>query len=241
MSPHGTAAQLALASAALLVIAQMAISRALARASTSRRQAVASFAGGVSLAFVTLDLLVELVAGSGSEADHLHESASTFETIAVLLLAGIVAAFVADTYASRRESGRLGYMVAFAPRVVYGALVGAALVEEARESPRGFALFWLAMAIHLGVTDHWLAHTFEKEHRPRSRWIFAAVLLGGAIVWTMTEPAASVFHALLAVVGGATLLGVFREEIPTALDARLRPFVTGVVLFGGLAALRWQL
>jgi hypothetical protein len=222
----------AISSAAVLSGALVAISRALRSASASRRLVVASFAGGVSLAFVTLDLLVELVSGVQLTAP------LAFEPVAVLLLAGIVIAFVTDTYVTRRASG--GYAAALLPRIVYCALIGAMLVEEAHENMRGFPLFWLAMALHLGVTDHWLTRAFGDAHGSRSRWAFAIALLSGAIVWSVAQPAHVVFHALLAVVGGATLLAVFREEIPNAVDARLRAFVSGVVLFGALATLRWR-
>ncbi|HSQ62178.1 MAG TPA: hypothetical protein VLM85_03150 [Polyangiaceae bacterium] len=232
---------LAIAAALLLVIVAMGASRLLGRVSASRAQIVSSFAGGVSLSFVLLELFVELLEGSSEEVHHiLRAGPEPVHTIALLMLAGAAATFAGHVYVERYAERPHGYLLVLTPNTAYSALVGAALVEEAHESVRGFVVFWLAMAIHLGIVHHRFAKEFPSEVG-HARGVLAASLLAGAIVWAVVGPPVGVFHLLLAVVAGSTLLGIFREEIPAPQYARVPAFLAGVAVFGAIIQLRWRM
>ena len=120
---HGAA--FAAASGTLVLVAGVwLVSRALRRASTANERLVASFAGGVSLAFVLLDLFVELFQATAHEL-HVRAGPEPEHTIAVLILAGAVGAFAANVYAGRSRTHV--YAVAVVPHVIYCGLIGAAL------------------------------------------------------------------------------------------------------------------
>jgi hypothetical protein len=230
-----------IAGSLLLVFVAWAVARLLARLSASRAQAVSSFAGGVSLAFVVLELFVELVEGAGDGIHHVVRAGpEPVHTIAMLMLVGAATTFASHVYFERYAERPRGYLLVLGPNAAYAALVGATLVEEGRGSWPGFAVFWLAMAIHLGIIHHRFATEFPAN--VRHAWGALAVgLLGGALVWAISGPPEGVFHMLLAVVAGSTLLGIFREEIPAPHYARVGAFLAGVVVFGAIIQLRWRM
>jgi uncharacterized membrane protein YfcA len=231
---------LAVLSTLLLGGALAHVARALARVSASRERLAESFAGGVSLAFVLLDLFVELVAGAADESHPVVRAGpEPVHTIAMLILLGAAVTFSADVYGARRAEGWGTYGVVLAPHAVYGALVGASLVEELHENARAFAVFWLAMALHLGVLERHTRARLPREHRGARRALSVAAPAVGAVVWVLAAPPPTVFHLLLALVAGATILEIFREEIPATREVRVGAFLGGVVASGVLVQARW--
>jgi hypothetical protein len=237
-----SAERIAWLGALFLVGAVSIVSRGLTHISAPRERLVASFAGGVSLAFVFLELFVELANGATQELhDVVRAGPGPIQTIAILVLAGTVLAFAAEIYTERHVECWRTYGVALAPRIAYGALVGAALVEELRENRRAFGVFWLAMLLHLGISEHRVTVGFPREHRGGWRVVAVGAPFVGATVWMLAEPPVAIFHLLLALVAGATILSIFREELPSARDIHARAFFTGVTLFGILIQARWWL
>jgi hypothetical protein len=232
----------ALAAAVLLVVGRELVARALTHASNAREKLVASFAGGVSLAFVLLELFVELAEGTGHDLHHvIRAGPEPVHTTALLILAGTIVVFAAHVYDSRHDESWRSYTVAATPQALYGALVGAAIDAEVHESWRGSAVLWLAMLLHLGVADYRLAIRFPREHRGVGRFLVVGAPLAGEAVWILAAPTHGTFQLVLALVAGATILSIFREELPRASEVRMDAFLAGIVVFGGLVQARWWL
>jgi hypothetical protein len=240
MTGHAEVDGAVVATTALLGAGTLAVARALTRISVDRERLVASFAGGVSLAFVLLELFVELVEGAAHDLS-LRAGPEPVHTIATLILVGASVAFAANLYGERHRESWKSYGIAVFPQVLYRALVGAALDEELRTNPRAFVVFWVAMVLHLGVAEHRLDVTYPAEHKGPWRVLGAVAPLVGVAVWARTDPSMATFHVLLAIVAGATILSIFREEIPTAREVRVVAFFTGVAIFGALIQARWRL
>jgi hypothetical protein len=60
-------------------------------------------------------------------------------------------------------------------------------------------------------------------------------------LWAFGAPEHAWLQVLLALVAGATIPSVFREEIPAARDVRMGALFSGVILFGLLVQMRWWL
>jgi hypothetical protein len=222
----------------VLVAGVWSVARALRRASAKNEKLVASFVGGVSLTFVVLDLFVELFQASTHEL-HVRAGPEPEHTIAMLILAGAAAGLAANVYAGRRRSH--AYAVAVVPFILYATLVGAALEEELHEGVGAFVIFALAMMLHFGVAEHGLDHAFPDEHRGLTRVVTIFAPLIGATASALIEPSLTSAHEIVAVIAGATILSIFREEIPSPADVKLRAFFAGVVAFGALVYARWWL
>lgn len=232
----------ALGGSAALSVGLWLVSNALTRMSLARERLVASFAGGVSLAFVLLELFVELAEGASHALhDVVRVGPEPIHTTALLILAGAVATFAAHVHNARHAESWRSYVLALGPQALYGVLVGAALDGEVHESWRSFSVFLLAMVLHLGVTEHRLAAQFPGEHRGPWRAVALGAPLVGALFWIVGAPGHAWLQVLLALVAGATIPSVFREEIPPARDVRIGVLFSGITLFGLLVEVRWWL
>ena len=228
---------LAFLAAVALALGVYVFARLLEHVSNRRANIVRSLAGGVTVAFVMLDLFVELAEGSEEAHAVVRGGPEPVHTTAVLLLVGMVATFVTAAFVAHR--GRQRHLVELAPHLGYSVLVGAALVEEAHEGPVPLALFWLAITIHLAVVDHGFSHRFHVEHQRWTTFARAIAIVVGALVWQIAAPPVGVFHIVLALVAGGTLLMAFRDEIPSPEEANVGALVTGAVLFTLLQQVRW--
>src|SRR5579884_63246 len=226
---------LALVASVLLGLVSLALSRRLSGLSTSRDEVVRSFAGGVSIAFVMLDLFVELAESSASELhQRLRAGPEPVHTMAVMLLLGGLASFAAAVLSHRRGSARMDHLVVWGPHSLYCVLVGASLVEEAHEGPLALAPLFVAMVVHLGTVDHRFPTRFPEQHGVAAGTISFVAVVAGAIVGAVAAPPAFIFEAILALVAGNTLLEVFGNELPPVEGARIGAFIGGAFTFSVL-------
>jgi len=223
-----------------VVVGSWGLAGGLRRLSDGRAQLVRSFAGGVGLSFVILDLFVELEAtGEGPVHDVLRVGPEPIHTIAFLLLAGTVLWFVANTVGARFSETWTSYLVAVTPRLAYGVFAGAAILEEEHEGEWPYLLFAFAVVLHLAVSEYRLCAAFPREHRGILRAVGMLTPLIGGLAWVGVEAHEGLFHAVLAVVAGATLLSIFREDMPSPGSTRIGALLAGVITFGALVQLRW--
>lgn len=214
-------------------------SRSLARLAPNSERAVASFAGGVSITYVVLQLLVELFEDARYGAHAALPIAETpLRTLVLLLLLGMVVYTLVQSYAARRAEGPRSYAAVVVPFAIYSMLVGAALVDELHHGLEPFLLYVAAMALHLTVSDHQLSVHFPHEHHGAARAAVVLAPMTGVIAWTVLSPPENLFDVMLAIVAGGTLLYGIREELPAPTKLRPGAFLAGVAVFFALIALR---
>jgi hypothetical protein len=228
--------------AAAALSSSVLASRRLSRVPPNVQRAFASFAGGVAISFVILQLVVELV----EDVSHgLHAAlplgTEPMHTLALVLLFGMAVFCVAHAYASKRPEGVRTYAALAIPYAIYSTLVGAALVEEIHHGVKPFVLYLLAMVLHLGVSDQQLSAHFPDEHRRARRAVVTFAPLAGAVGWIVLAPPAPLFDVMLALVAGATLLNAIRKELPPPTEMRSGAFVAGVVIYAALIEVRVRL
>jgi hypothetical protein len=228
---------LAILAAVTLALGVYVFARVLDRASSRWANIVRSLAGGVTVSFVMLDLFVELAEGSADAHGIVRGGPEPVHTTAVLLLAGMLATFVTAAFVAHRGGHR--HIVEITPHLGYSLLVGGALVEEAHEGPFALALFWVVITIHLAVVDHGFGRRFHLEHRRWTTVARALAIVVGALVWHLAAPPVGVFHIVLALVAGGTLLMAFRDEIPAPAEANVGALVAGAAMFTLLQQIRW--
>lgn len=67
----------------------------------------------------------------------------------------------------------------------------------------------------------------QHQYRDVIRWALAATLLAGWAAGALFEMSESVVSLLLAFLGGAVILNVLKEELPSDRDARFWAFIVG--------------
>jgi len=206
---------------------------------------VLSAAGGISVAFVFLDLIPSL-----AEAQQLIGSRGILAglefNVFVLALIGFIVAFWVETSArkSRQENpesagaegvGQGPFRLSMASFVIYNAAIGYTVARHDDAGMRSLWLYALAMGLHLIVNDHALSEHHGARYRAWGRWLLVATLLGGWVVGMV--PALRIppeaIMLVLAYLAGGVILNVVRHELPdTDRRADVLAFAAGAAVFG---------
>jgi hypothetical protein len=200
----------------------------------SPRSAWLSFAGGVAVAFVFLELLPAL--------HRVHQAMGDVFFPYALALAGL-AAFYAMEIAARRfrkERGRADavarrlFVVHIGAFAAYNAVIGSLVVDRVDMEPMRQGTFFLALGVHLIVNDLALREHHEDDYARFGRWVLAAAVLAGWVGSELIDAPAALHSGAVAVVAGAIILNVLKEELPPDRDSRFGAFTAGCVIFAAL-------
>ena len=208
---------------------------------TARRQdAVASFAGGVAVAYVFVHMLPELADGELAFANITIPGAipDLFVQSALFLVAlvGLVVFYAFDAKAAESKDGSKTLYRANLIMVGVLSLIFSYTNPDRIELGADFAiLFAIVMSLHFVLSDRGLARTHPNHFRRKDRWVLTAFLFAGLALSYFAPPPNELFVAIpTAFLGGAVLMSVFREELPSVSVARLGWFTSGVALFSAL-------
>ena len=159
---------------AFALAAAVPLGRTLSRFTERRLNAAQSFAGGVSLAYVVLDLMVELAGVGGKEVHAALPIGPNTREIALRArprgrtLWHVVAALTAQVGGHRAR-----YLTYALPQAAYRAVVGGALVLEAEHGSTRLVFFALPMLLHLTVLESRIHREFRSDHAGVAPWILA--------------------------------------------------------------------
>ena len=96
-------------------------------------------------------------------------------------------------------------------------------------------LFALVMSLHFILIDRGMVRAHPKHFRREDRWVLSAALALGLLLSFIAPPPNELWVAIpMGFLGGAVLMGVFREELPSVKVARLGWFTFAVGLFSSL-------
>jgi hypothetical protein len=226
--------------AAFALAAATPLGRMLRTWSHHRLRAAASFTAGASLAYVILDLMVELTSVGGQQVHATLPIAPSYEkSLFAVVLVGATWWYVVGALASRMSHVRARYRAFMVPQLVYGVFVGGALGLEAEHGTGQLLLFALPMLLHLTVVESHIQHEFEGQHGGPMRILVAFAPAAGAVAWVLLGlPPAALFMAL-ALVAGSTVVQIIQTELPSPDLVRIGPFLLGVCIYSAFVAARW--
>ena len=209
------------------------------------RHTFLSAASGAAVAFVLLQLLPSI--SKGQEAlsqatqtgvfSFLERHAYLLMLVSVLVFYGLEkAARVSSTSRPQEKGSTPGPAVFWLHMITFGVmniLVGYLMIHR-HETLQALLLFSLAMFVKFIINDNSL-HASHKEGYDRiGRWLLAgAVVFGWAVgyVFKLPNVGPAMLQALLA---GAVLLNVFKEELPSEKQGKLLPFALGAAAYAAL-------
>ncbi len=200
-----------------------------------------SFAGGVSIAYIFLDIFPEFSQAQAEiEATHFAVVGYLEHHVYLLALAGLAIFYGLEKLALRsrmqhqQETGKTHtqpsvfwiHTLSFA---VYSALLGYLFREVANRGWLEFAFLFIALALHFIVIDVGLREHHQHVYDRIGRWILAgAIMLGWAIGQAFDFNAAAV-STVWAFIAGSLILNVLKEELPQEQESDFRFFMTGAV------------
>lgn len=93
------------------------------------------------------------------------------------------------------------------------------------------------MVLHVVLTDRGLSRNSPRRFAVTGRAVLAlALLLGWVLAWIAAPTRTVVVAFLTALLGGAILLNVVKEELPEGSDSSSPWFLAGLVTFAALLA-----
>ena len=202
-----------------------------------------SFAGGVSLSYVFLEIFPEL-SHAQEELQHSEVAMISFLENHVYLLAliGLLVFYGLDILALKIESHRSTnteiqehnlaiFWIHMSGFALLNLIFGYLLQNLSEHSLVACILFFISIALHFFIIDENL-----REHQPalydrQGRWfLVAAIVLGATIgqVVRLNEAAVSIIWSFLA---GSIILNVLKRELPDEKENCFGSFITGAFLF----------
>ena len=202
-----------------------------------------SVAGGISVAYVFVHVFPEL-----QEAQHELDGSLGLtwldHHVYVVAMLGLVAFYGLERVVQREGPERgdpardandaAVFRLHVGMFALYNALIGYLLVHRVEQEARGLLLFAFAYALHFVVNDHGLASHHQARYRRVGRWLLSAAVLVGWLVGLALEVSEAVVHVLFALLAGATILNVLKEELPEERQSRFLPFLGGAVGYAAL-------
>lgn len=226
--------------AAVLLASVHVFSNALRLLDGVPRNRFLSIAGGMAVAFVILQLLPGLSAGQRAIAEAVPAPLGFLERhVYILVLLSLLVFYGLERLAksSRRGQRIAGRLDATTPAVfwlhiltfaVMNVLIGYLLIRR-HETLQALALFFTAMLLKFVVNDHGLHEDHKTAYDRVGRWILAGAVLLGWLVGFGFDPPAVTPAMLQAILAGAVLLNVFKEELPEERQGRLWAFALGAL------------
>lgn len=202
-----------------------------------------SIGGGVSVAYVFIRLLPELVAGQAVVDRYvppffllLEKHVYLLAMIGLLLFYGLerivrVNQAVPGPKYGESTTTRGVYRLHIFSFALYNMLIGYLVVHREIPGLLALALFTVAMGFHFLVTDYGLKKDHRAEYGRSGRWVLVGALVLGWAAGVLTEVSEVLVVALSSLLAGGVILNVLKEELPTERQSRLVPFFAGAAAY----------
>lgn len=206
-----------------------------------------SFAGGVSIAYVFLEMLPGLVEYNKPIGEYLilNQWLTSFTELMIYIvsLIGFLIYYGLDVFAERYQTithdNRIVYLLHISMFCFYNMLITHTMSLRAVAGPTYTLLFTFAMALHFVLTDRKFSRTYPIRFNHFGRFFLNLSLLIGWILSVIFNPVSVLFVAfMMAFLAGSIMLNVFREELPNGDLASFRWFLLGSLLITSILLLR---
>ena len=204
-----------------------------------------SAAGGISVAYVFVELLPRL-SESQAEIEERAPGLLPFleDHVYLLALAGL-GLFYGVEWLSQRSRKAGGhdqtappvFWFSIASFALYSAIIGYLLVDRAELGETALALYTAALGLHFAVNDYGLREHHKGPYHDRGRWLLAASILAGWVVGALAEIPVEAIALLLSFLAGGVVLNVIKEELPAERQNRFGPFALGATGYAALLQL----
>lgn len=202
-----------------------------------------SVAGGVSIAYIFLDIFPELgeaqediESGIGPVLEYLEKH------VYLLALAGLAIFYGLEKLAMRsraRQQAIQGedctdagvfwiHILSFA---LYSAILGYLFHESGGHGLVACLLLFVVLALHFLVNDVNLREHHKRAYDRIGRWILAGVIILGWLLGQVLPIEAATIAAIWALVAGGIILNVLNKELPEEQESHFGLFVLGASIY----------
>lgn len=201
-----------------------------------------SVAGGISVAYVFVDIFPELAHRQVRlKQSFLGEIRFLEHHVYLVALIGLLAFYGLQKWATRyarpedtpedapTQAPAAVFWLHVGSFALYNFLIGYLLLERPKIGAQSLLLYGTAMAFHFVVNDYGLREQHKKTYRLYGRWVLAAAVIGGfvgSLAGRIPETVVSVLYAFLA---GGAVMNVLKEEMPEERKSRFFWFCGGAI------------
>ncbi len=202
-----------------------------------------SFAGGVAIAYIFLEVLPEL-AEAQRNIERLNVAAIAFleQHIYLLALVGLILFYGLESFAlqskQRRDRSKSPHDVpsalfwihisAFA---VNTTILGYLFQEQTDHGLVSCLFLFGALALHFFVIDHGLREHHQHVYDQIGRWLLAGSIILGWVVGQNVPINETGISIVWAFVSGGIILNVLKEELPEQSQSSFRVFCIGAGVY----------
>ncbi len=201
------------------------------------RSAYLSFAGGVSVAYVFIHLLPELLEAQKFLEEDLLASVKYLENHAFLIaLIGLIVFYGLERLAkihkkkTKSFSPKL-YWIHIFSFAVYNFIIGYGILHRENMSDKSLVFYSIAMALHFVVNDFGLYNHFEERYLKSGRWALTFSILLGYTAGIFIEVSEGVLIILISFISGGIILNILKEELPEEKESKFSAFLIGTLLY----------
>jgi len=209
------------------------------RLAGSPRPVLLSFAGGVSVAYITVHLLPEFQEAQdafnrelGIPAPYNAYSLYLAASLGFLVFFALYRRVTLDRASEEggpdtRSSVFAAHMAAFA---VYNMFLGYYLAEHVKPDAGSILIFTAVIGLHLIANDVGLRSDHRKRYDPIGSRLLAAAVMAGWLTGYAADVPEPVFGLWFSLLAGGILINTIREELPKERQARIWPFALGIAI-----------
>lgn len=202
-----------------------------------------SFAGGISIAYIFLDIFPELSHAQNEIEESGIALVAYFENHVYLLsLIGLAAFYGLEKIAVRSRhhnramtgenntESRIFWMhIAFF--ALYNGLLGYLFRESAVHGIGECIVLFFALGLHLLVNDLDLQHHHRHAYNRVGRWVLAGAIMTGWCIGQATHFNEAAIAVVWALIAGGVIYNVLKEEMPENPDSHFGLFSLGAAVY----------
>lgn len=204
------------------------------------RSLLLSLAGGATIAYVFLFLLPELnkylqvieEAVSGSWLTFFSEYTYLLALFGLLVYYGLDVLTKTKKISEEKKQSQPSFgvfIVHLSLFFLYNTTIGYLLVRQDFSSNWAMALYFLALALHFGATDHSLKELHKKDYDKYGRWFLVAAIFAGWLIGVLFKVPEVIVAIAVSLLAGGILLNVFKDELQIGTIKNYATFLGGAL------------
>lgn len=188
-----------------------------------------SFAGGVSFAYVFVDLLPTLEKGQPILKLAIDPIVPYLDRHSYLIaLFGVLFFYGLQGYKGPSTSS---YWAAMSGYSLFNFFIGASMSDINNPDIQPLSLFAIAIGLHYFVHDHNLREDHTELYDQYGRWVLASALILGWLSGFFLKIPVAIIDLVMAFIAGGVLLNVMRYELPKREPGTYKYFLFGALLY----------
>ena len=208
-----------------------------------------SFAGGVSLSYVFLEIFPEL---SHTQEELQHSNILLVQYLEnhvyILALIGLMVFYGLNFLAIKAKSLKQSksaivsvdstvFLIHIGAFALLNVIFGYLLQDLSQHSLIACILFFTTVALHFFIIDDNLREHQKSLYDKYGRWILVGAIVLGATIGQVTQINEAAVAIIWSFLTGSIILNVLKRELPDEKESCIGSFIAGTVLFSMLLLL----